>query len=438
MRKLTVKNFSVIKDAELEFGKITVLIGPQSSGKSLLCKLAYFLSEEILDITRESLFRGFVWEGFLGVVRTEFIRRFASHSETSADCFVEFRSNDYSARFSWKSYPGNEEVAVQFSEQFESLYRSLSEKMSIPNGDVSGIAQFEPERVDNTLHILFDSTCITNPVYIPAARASFSNPSYYSRHLNGAEVDPILVKFDRMVKLGNSWNPNPFLSVRAKQALEDIRREMIRIAGGHVVAVGGDTSFRRATDGTVLPMYLVSSGTQELLPLFNVLGRVATEQRDRIAFPRSVIASGVPSQILESRGLIYVEEPEASVFPSTQYDLVRLFARMSNEPDLNFSWVITTHSPYMLTAFNTLIEAWHAGNKPGKREKAQAVIPERYWVSESDFSAYSIHDGVLIPIFKRDKDNSEGAGLIDGDYLDGVSDQLGNEFEQLLDIEYAD
>ena len=43
VRTLTVKNFSVIKEAALEFGKITVLTGPQSSGKSLLCKLAYFL-----------------------------------------------------------------------------------------------------------------------------------------------------------------------------------------------------------------------------------------------------------------------------------------------------------------------------------------------------------------------------------------------------------
>ena len=52
MRKLTVKNFSVIKDAEstpLEFGKITVLIGPQSSGKSLLCKLAYFFGLEMIS-----------------------------------------------------------------------------------------------------------------------------------------------------------------------------------------------------------------------------------------------------------------------------------------------------------------------------------------------------------------------------------------------------
>ena len=46
MRKLTVKNFSVIKEAELEFGKITVLIGPQASGKSLLCKLAFFFGPE--------------------------------------------------------------------------------------------------------------------------------------------------------------------------------------------------------------------------------------------------------------------------------------------------------------------------------------------------------------------------------------------------------
>lgn len=50
MRKLTVKNFSVIKEAELEFGKITVLIGPQSSGKSLLCKLVYFFEQHVSEL----------------------------------------------------------------------------------------------------------------------------------------------------------------------------------------------------------------------------------------------------------------------------------------------------------------------------------------------------------------------------------------------------
>ena len=65
MRKLTVKNFSVIKDATLEFGKITVLIGPQASGKSLLCKLTYFLGGEIIAIAVESLLNKNSWDEFL-------------------------------------------------------------------------------------------------------------------------------------------------------------------------------------------------------------------------------------------------------------------------------------------------------------------------------------------------------------------------------------
>lgn len=139
-----------------------------------------------------------------------------------------------------------------------------------------------------------------------------------------------------------------------------------------------------------------------------------------------------------TKKIVYLEEPEANVFPKTQYDLVRLFAQLSNEAILDFSWVITTHSPYILTAFNTLIEAWRAGNKPGKREQVAALIPEQYWINENDFAAYSISDGYLKPIFEIETEGKEGSGLIDGNFLDSVSDGLGREFDKLLDIEYAE
>jgi hypothetical protein len=64
-------------------------------------------------------------------------------------------------------------------------------------------------------------------------------------------------------------------------------------------------------------------------------------------------------------------------------------------------------------------------------------VPEHYWVNENDFAAYAIHDGVLTSIFEKEKEGVAGSGLIDGDFLDSVSDQLGGEFEKLLDIEYA-
>ncbi|MFP5226302.1 MAG: hypothetical protein ACLGXA_01640 [Acidobacteriota bacterium] len=73
VRTLEVENFSVIKKAKLEFGRITVLIGPQASGKSLLCNLAYFLGSEIISIAVDSLLNRNSWDEFVGAIKTEFL-----------------------------------------------------------------------------------------------------------------------------------------------------------------------------------------------------------------------------------------------------------------------------------------------------------------------------------------------------------------------------
>lgn len=39
--RLTVKNFGPIREADLDLRKVTVLIGEQASGKSVLAKLGY-------------------------------------------------------------------------------------------------------------------------------------------------------------------------------------------------------------------------------------------------------------------------------------------------------------------------------------------------------------------------------------------------------------
>lgn len=45
MEKLTVKNLGPIKDFTMETNRLTVLIGPQASGKSLLAQMLYFFNE---------------------------------------------------------------------------------------------------------------------------------------------------------------------------------------------------------------------------------------------------------------------------------------------------------------------------------------------------------------------------------------------------------
>ena len=54
MQKLTIKNFGPIKSASLDFKRVNVLIGPQSSGKSTILKIASFCNwvEKKIQLTQ--------------------------------------------------------------------------------------------------------------------------------------------------------------------------------------------------------------------------------------------------------------------------------------------------------------------------------------------------------------------------------------------------
>jgi len=113
--------------------------------------------------------------------------------------------------------------------------------------------------------------------------------------------------------------------------------------------------------------------------------------------------------------------------------VVQLFAWLANDPVLDFDWVITTHSPYILSAFNNLIEADQvAGAKPELKGEVAKLIPEHYWVKSSDLKAYCIRDGNLESIM------DEETGLISANYLDQVSETIGAEFDELLRLGYVE
>src|ERR1700690_2227751 len=114
MRKLTVKNFSVIKEAELEFGKITVLIGPQARGKSLLCKLAYFLGGEIIGTAVESLINKSPWEDFQQTVLRDFHSRFSTNGWLRTSFKASFSSQQYTVGLRGVGDPLSPEIELSF------------------------------------------------------------------------------------------------------------------------------------------------------------------------------------------------------------------------------------------------------------------------------------------------------------------------------------
>jgi hypothetical protein len=435
VRKLTVKNFSVIKEAELEFGKITVLIGPQSSGKSLLCKLAYFISAQLPILTVDAVASGQFWDMFEPFVIQKFTEWFPLEGWGLDPISIKFQAYDYAVEFNGSRRDGSDQqLRVEFSHEFVDVYSKLTKERE--QFDAPGPLHVEraKERAWGEIMRLFDPLLVETPTFIPAGRILFTNAATGFAALSNPAIDPTIRIFAQEI----IWNTAQWkigLVTSGRGVTQEITQEFARIMRGHVV-VQGNTPVFQADDNRVLPLSFLSSGTQELLPLFNVLERQMYWQEHKVVYNDGT--RGIPKRTIwpsETRPLIYVEEPEAHIFPSTQFELVKLFAWLSSDPLLRFSWVITTHSPYILTAFNDLIKAGQiAAERPDKASEIEKIIPRQYWIKPGDFAAYAFDgkDGVLHPIMDPE------TKMINGDILDDISETISGEFGQLLEIQYGD
>ena len=94
--------------------------------------------------------------------------------------------------------------------------------------------------------------------------------------------------------------------------------------------------------------------------------------------------------------------------------------------------VITTHSPYILSAFNNLLFAHRVVEKnPETEADVEKIVDKDFRLNPARFAAYTMRseDGGHM----SESIMSE-VGVIKQNYLDTVSDILGSEFSRLLSI----
>ena len=98
--------------------------------------------------------------------------------------------------------------------------------------------------------------------------------------------------------------------------------------------------------------------------------------------------------------------------------------------------IITTHSPYILSVFNNLLFAQRVVDKNLSADAEVAeLIPKEFWLKAEDFSAYSLGNHFM----DKEADYCESIfdlemGTIDQNYLDEVSEMLGEDFNALYSI----
>lgn len=395
--KLIIKNFIGIKDLELEINRFNVFIGPQASGKSVIVKLIHFFksivqemeefltsngSQEYLsEKLKETFFDYFPYK-FLGNKKftIEYIFHDGSRITLHADCSVNIEI-DFC-----------KETIHAHNKKREAI-KDHSSKDGLNLEHLTGRGYFRPFTL-----------CRAEPIFIPAGRAFFSifQENIFRFFSSNPRFDPFIKSFGNIYESLRS-DANSLYSEKNATVSKLVKNLL------HGKYEFKDGKGYLKLDDREVDLEHSSSGQQEVLPLVLTL-----------------LSSVTPLY----QGALIIEEPEAHLFPESQKHITELIASVFNSDKNKKEIFITTHSPYILTALNTLLYAGQIAEKLEDKTQLDRIVPLVLRMHFEDVSVWAL-DNKGNCKFVMNKET----GLIDAEIIDEVSNNISEEFCKLVDLD---
>lgn len=130
----------------------------------------------------------------------------------------------------------------------------------------------------------------------------------------------------------------------------------------------------------------------------------------------------------------YVEEPEQNLFPTSQHELLRSLIfhlhKAYEKTQVPSRMMLTTHSPYILTALNVMMQATVATKIDA--DKTLKIVSKEEILPLDWYTAYYIKPDGKVENLIDEEDH-----FIKGDYLDAISSTVDELSYQLNEIIYA-
>ena len=420
---IQIKNFVGIQLIDIEIKQLNIFIGPQGSGKSITVKLIYFCKNILNDLTTSILEKKDL-KTFKKEQIANFIKFFPKESWCNGEFNIEYQLNnikiilskDKSDKFKLDFSDELKKIINKTRVYFEKLLKE--ENSREPEHDI--FLQYErKEKVKSYFSALICNTEderyeLGNQIFIPAGRSFFANlqANIFSFLSANQNLDPFLIEF------GSIYERFKDISTRNLNHKQNLSKQNLSL--DKIIKDILNSSYLREKnkdfllhdDKRKVNLSNASSGQQEILPLIVMLKLVLNE----------TISLG-------NRAALYIEEPEAHLFPTAQFNVVKLLARLCNLKN-SYQIFITTHSPYLLSSFNNLFFAGSIiKNNSRKTEKVYNFIDKNEIIFSENATAYSLLNGKYSNLME------ENDGLILAETLDRVSENIAIQFESLLDID---
>ncbi len=415
--KLIIKNFAGIDHLEIELNKINILIGPQASGKSITAKLFFYFKSFIGEIKK-----GVESNKTKTEIENTYTLRLKNYFPRETTLPEKFFLLKYFTEDNWISINKDKEkeLVIKYSENFnltmnktKEIYLNEHNKAFVSDRATSyEISNNFKKTFNGYVEKHFSLLSIANQFYIPSGRSFFSNiqSNIFSMLNTNQSLDPFIVEF------GSFYEDFKRLFSDIFDEEESSEREKLYEIINSIL----HSSYKRKNEIDYLihkndrevDLLHASSGQQESLPLLITLR----------------VLNKIPSP-----AIIYIEEPEAHLFPDAQKMIVQLLTRVFNSKSDNYQIILTTHSPYILSSFNNLMYAGSLDEKldKSKIKKLDRLVPKEERIDPKLVSAYSLDIGG-----KKKNLIDKETRLISQNYLDDVSNKISTQFGKLLDLEF--
>ncbi|MEO6834087.1 MAG: AAA family ATPase [Chitinophagaceae bacterium] len=385
--RLIIKNFGPIKDVDLTFGRFNVLIGEQATGKSTVLKLLavcrYF--SYIINVlpSQKNPFTEGLWDWGLLEFREE-------------NSYINYICEDY--QLTYYSVPEiifESKNSIRRPGLFDFKLTNPSERFKTLLSELSELQQ-ENKGVPYTFFKTSVAQVMQNPLFL------------------GTERDSNFLDFPTSSLKGSIENSEKLRQIKnrlfGEVAIDPLGISYRTEGNDPLIKKKGETAFHKLSNS--------ASGYQSAIPIVLSMKSYSNPPDFPVSFP---IVFSKPKTFI-------IEEPELNLFPIAQYELMKFLV----DKTMNFGnkMFLATHSPYVLSSLNTLMNAFQSGQKDAIA--TEKIIPKEFWLNPDEVSAYFLKpDGTCECIIDSEEK------MIKSEKIDEASSILNRDFNDLLNIQFG-
>lgn len=397
MTQLIIKNIGPIKSIDITLNKINVIIGPQSSGKSTINKIACFCSWVEKKVSLEESFDFFLKDNNFITSLILFHKLegyFSNKSEIAyTSPVVKFRYNykEQIPHFEWVNQYDYIRTKISYLPAERNIVSMISDwkQVNLPKNNIFNFMR--------DWNIARKAYTINNSLDIKTLGTKY----YYDEN---QDID-ILETFDgNKIQLINASSGQQsmiplyiLINYFTKSIYEEKKDENIenKERDSKLLTTMIAKSLLNVVDNKI-DLNNEEEVRQHLKTILKI-----TRKNKQIHIPEAgkvfldSISSYFTNFIQTNYTSLFVEEPELNLFPSTQKSLLYFIICAMKEKEHKL--FLTTHSPFILYALNNCVMGWLVKNNMPE-EIANTLESHNSWIDPQFVSAWQIKDGEIFSI----------------------------------------